>query len=597
MHAPPRHVSTLPPPAQPAAPDAERRRLGEVLDAMQSAVVLWDADDRLVAANRDFLQLYAQVAPVMQPGVRFEDALRATVAAGLVPEAAADPEAWVQRRLALRRQPQGPMLREMPDGRWRRIVEQRLSDGGLLGHSVDVTELVAARRELAQARQEAEQARQRLEDAVDALPAGFELYDAEDRLQMVNRTAREMYPQLGDLPAERPRFEDVVRANYQRGGLPEFRTAEAFEAWLAQRLEARRQPSAAHLMAASGSRWVRVHERRTRDGGLVGVRIDVTAEVVGRAVAEQATQRLQDAIDALPEAFALYDADDRLVVWNERYAQTYARSSTRIRAGAPFAEVLLLGLAQGQYPQALGREEAWLAERLQAHRHPAGPLLQELPDNRWVRIDERRTRDGGVAGVRSDVTELVRREQALTALNRHLDEVNTQLSLLSEADALTGLANRRHFDRRLAEECARAARHGTPLALLLLDVDHFKRYNGRHGRAAGDECLQQVAEVLRRSARRPTDLVARVGGEEFAMLLPHHTREEARSQAERCAAALQAAALAHGDSPVSDWVTLSIGCAPAPAAASGLAAEDLLREADAALYQAKQAGRNRVVVR
>jgi diguanylate cyclase (GGDEF)-like protein len=591
------HVSTSPPRAAPAGQADPRWRLGEVLDAMQSAVVLWDADDRLISANRDFLQVYAEVAPLMQPGVRFEDALRATVAAGLVPEAAADPEAWVQRRLALRRQPQGPMLREMPDGRWRRIVEQRLSDGSLLAHSVDVTELVAARRELALARQEAEQARQQLEDAVNALPAGFELYDANDRLQMVNRTAREMYPQLGDLPAERPRFEDVVRANYQRGGLPEFRTPEAFEAWLAQRLEARRQPTAAHLMAASGGRWVRVHERRTRDGGLVGVRIDVTAEVVGRAAAEQATQRLQDAIDALPEAFALYDADDSLVVWNERYAQTYARSATRIRAGAPFVEVLLLGLAQGQYPQALGREEAWLAERLQAHRHPAGPLLQELPDNRWVRIDERRTRDGGVAGVRSDVTELVRREQALTALNRHLDEANSQLSRLSEADALTGLANRRHFDRRLGEECARAARHGTPLALLMMDVDHFKRYNDRHGHPAGDACLQQVAEVLRRSARRPADLVARIGGEEFAMLLPHHTADEARTQAERCVAALQAAALEHGDSPVAACVTLSIGGAHVPASGAAITAAELLRQADAALYEAKQGGRNRVVMR
>jgi diguanylate cyclase (GGDEF)-like protein len=592
---------TTPPASAPPAPSSQNRpRLSEVLDAMQSAVVLWDADDRLISANRDFLQVYAQVAPVMQPGVRFEDALRATVAAGLVPEAAADPEAWVQRRLALRRQPQGPMLREMPDGRWRRIVEQRLSDGSLLAHSVDVTELVAARRELALARQEAEQARQRLEDAVEALPAGFELYDADDRLQMVNRTAREMYPQLADLPAERPRFEDVVRANYQRGGLPEFHTPEAFESWLARRLEARRQPSAAHLMAASGGRWVRVHERRMRDGGLVGVRIDVTAEVVGRAAAEQATQRLQDAIDALPEAFALFDADDRLVVWNERYAQTYARSATRIRAGAPFVEMLLLGLAQGQYPQARGREEAWLAERLQAHRHPAGPLLQELPDNRWVRIEERRTRDGGVAGVRSDVTELVLREQALTALNRRLDELNAELSRLSNTDELTGLANRRHFDRRLAEECARAARHGTPLALLMLDVDHFKRYNDRHGHLAGDTCLQAVAAALSASARRPTDLVARFGGEEFAMLLPHQTADEARAQAERCAAALQAAALVHGDSPVSPWVTLSTGVAqvtgrPAGPSAADIAAE-LLRAADAALYRAKLAGRNRVVM-
>ena len=581
-------------PSRASVAEAELQRQREMLDAMQSAVVLWDADDRLVLANREFLTLYADIAPLMQPGVKFEAAMRGAVAAGLVPEAAGDPEAWLQQRLALRRQPQGLILRELPDGRWRRIVEQRLSDGSLLAHSVDVTELVSTRRELAQARQEAEQARQSLEDAVDALPAGFELYDAADRLQMMNRMARAMYPQLADLATGHPLFEELARANFERGGSPHFSTSEDFEAWLALLLQARRQPGEARVVPLNGDRWMRVHERRTRNGGLVGVRIDITAEINGRAAAEQAQQRLQDAIDALPEAFALFDADDRLAVWNQRYAQTYEKSALSMRLGAPFEEVLRLGLAQGQYPQALGREDAWLAERLHAHRNPAGPLLQELPGNRWVRIDERRTRDGGVAGVRSDVTDLVHREQALTALNQRLDELNAELSRLSETDALTGLANRRQFDRRLAEECARSARHGAPLALLMLDVDHFKRYNDHHGHPAGDACLRQVAEALSGSARRPADLVARIGGEEFAMLLPHHTADEARTQAERCVAALQAAALPHGDSPLSRCVTLSIGIAEISAAQTGCSAAELLAAADAALYRAKQAGRDRV---
>jgi diguanylate cyclase (GGDEF)-like protein len=244
----------------------------------------------------------------------------------------------------------------------------------------------------------------------------------------------------------------------------------------------------------------------------------------------------------------------------------------------------------------VGREEAWLAERLHAHRNPVGPVLVELPGNRWLRIDERRTRDGGVAGVRTDVTELVHREQALRALNQRLDELNAELSRLSETDALTGLANRRHFDRRLAEEVSRASRHGSSLALLMLDVDHFKRYNDRHGHPAGDACLARVAEVLRATARRPSDLVARFGGEEFAVLLPQHTPAEAQALAERCLAALDAAALPHGDSPVAPHVTMSIGAAHVQAPGSEFTAAELLRRADAALYLAKQAGRHRVVV-
>ena len=576
--------------------EAAQRRQREALDAMQSAVLLWDAQGQLVFVNRDFLQVYAAVAPLMQPGVQFEEALRATVAAGMVPEARDDPEGWLQRRIAFRQNPEGPLLRQMPDGRWRRIVEQRLSDGSVLAHSVDVTELVEARNALALAQQEAERARQRLEDAVEALPAGFELYDAEDRLVMVNRNARQLYPQLSDLVSQRPTFEEVVRANRARGGLPEFSSDEAFETWLARRMAERRHPSVPQLRQMEDQRWLRVHESRTREGGLVGVRIDVTEVMEGRQAAERATQRLQEAIEALPEAFALYDAHDELVTCNQRYRDDYPSAVALIQPGMNFEDMLRHCLAHGQFPQAVGREEAWLAERMQAHRNPSGPVLVELPGNRWLRIDERRTRDGGVAGVRTDVTELVHREQALRALNQRLDELNAELSRLSETDALTGLANRRHFDRRLADEVSRASRHGGSLALLMLDVDHFKRYNDRHGHPAGDACLARVAEVLRATARRPSDLVARFGGEEFAVLLPQHTPAEALALAERCVAALDAAALPHGDSPVAPHVTLSIGAAHVQAPGSDFKPAELLRRADAALYLAKQAGRHRVVV-
>ena len=219
--------------------------------------------------------------------------------------------------------------------------------------------------------------------------------------------------------------------------------------------------------------------------------------------------------------------------------------------------------------------------------------MQELPDNRWLRIDERRTRDGGIAGVRTDVTELVRREQALTELNARLDEANLRLELMSDTDGLTAVPNRRHFDRRLAEEWSRLARHGgMALTLLLVDVDHFKRYNDRHGHLAGDETLAAVARALVHSARRPTDLVARYGGEEFAVLLPHTDITGARVQAQRCLDAVARAAIPHGDSPTAPQVTISIGVAVATSGAPD-GQQSLIERADAALYSAKAAGRAR----
>lgn len=472
----------------------------------------------------------------------------------------------------------------------------RKVEASLAASDVAATQQQQTLQALAAAEREAERSRQRLTDAIEALPAGFELYDAEDRLLLANRRMAEMYPRVADLLARQPSFEQLVRTNFERGGLPVLQGDDTFEPWLAERLAGRRDPAEPRVHQLADNRWIRTYEQRTREGGVVGVRIDVTEVQVQKAAAEQASMRLQDAIDALPEAFALYDADDRLVAFNQRYLQIFGESLEAIRPGTRFEAVLQYGLARGQYPQAVGREQAWLAERLQAHRTPGPtPFLQEMPGNRWLRIDERRTRDGGVAGVRTEVTELVRRGQELQALNAQLDALNSELAQLSETDALTGLANRRQFDRRLASEWARAQRHRLPLALLLLDVDHFKRFNDHHGHPAGDDCLRQVAALLREAARRPTDLVARVGGEEFALLLPHQDGDEGEQVALRCLAILDRAAIPHGDSPVAPVVTLSVGVADLRCVAAGPEPGPLLAAADGALYRAKQQGRHRAL--
>jgi len=196
--------------------------------------------------------------------------------------------------------------------------------------------------------------------------------------------------------------------------------------------------------------------------------------------------------------------------------------------------------------------------------------------------------------IRLDVSELMQREQELNLLNGRLAQLNQELSVLSRTDALTGLANRRAFDQRLAEEVSRAARHQVPLALLVVDIDHFKSYNDRYGHPAGDACLRQVAAVLRECAGRPIDLAARLGGEEFAVLLPHLGNAEAMQVAQRCVQAVEAAAIAHEGSPVAPHVTVSVGVAESTQLAQDGAA--LLAAADAALYLAKRQGRRRVVL-
>lgn len=175
-----------------------------------------------------------------------------------------------------------------------------------------------------------------------------------------------------------------------------------------------------------------------------------------------------------------------------------------------------------------------------------------------------------------------------------LEQTQAELERLSLSDPLTGLGNRRLFEQARQQECRRALRHGQPLSLLMLDVDYFKAYNDHHGHGAGDDCLVQIAECMRQLFQRVGEVAVRLGGEEFAVILPGYDDGQALAAAERVRAAVQALALPHHAAPLGH-VSVSLGCASwTPGLDEPLDFEQLLERADRALYQAKAAGRNRV---
>jgi diguanylate cyclase (GGDEF)-like protein len=181
-----------------------------------------------------------------------------------------------------------------------------------------------------------------------------------------------------------------------------------------------------------------------------------------------------------------------------------------------------------------------------------------------------------------------------TVLRAHFLEAR----LLSEAasrDGLTALYNRRRFDEHLERVWQQAQRDGTTLALLLVDIDFFKRYNDRHGHQAGDECLRSVAAALQRAARRPLDFVARYGGEEFAVVLFDPSREYVRDLATRIHAGMASLAIPHGES-VAPVVTVSIGAAYV-APTLERSSHGFVQLADEALYEAKGNGRSQTAFR
>ncbi len=187
-------------------------------------------------------------------------------------------------------------------------------------------------------------------------------------------------------------------------------------------------------------------------------------------------------------------------------------------------------------------------------------------------------------------TENDRLQRALTESNRELHAQRAELETLATSDPLTGLLNRRAFDRLAEHDLALARRQGTALSLLMVDLDHFKAINDRFGHATGDEVLRVVAARMAGSVRK-TDRVARFGGEEFVLLLPDTSRRNAAHLAEKLRATVGAERVPGLDAPL----TASVGVAcVAPGVAVDLHA--LVRQADQALYRAKEAGRDRIDV-
>jgi len=176
-----------------------------------------------------------------------------------------------------------------------------------------------------------------------------------------------------------------------------------------------------------------------------------------------------------------------------------------------------------------------------------------------------------------------------------LADRNRALSALISLDGLTGIANRRSFDGAMSRAWDRSRRSHTALGVLMIDVDHFKRYNDTHGHQAGDEILRRVAEGVQTAVLRPDDVAARYGGEEFAIVLPLAEGEASRVVGERVRQNVRALAIPYPEAP-SGIVTVSVGVASTRPAESGMTPSDLLASADAALYQAKRAGRDNVVL-
>lgn len=411
-----------------------------------------------------------------------------------------------------------------------------------------------------------------LRAALDEVRIGVVLLDEELRAQFINRAFRRMW-RLPDGKAEsKPPF--VALMYHGRDTRAYEVPATELDTYVAERVEhvKRGDPAPRDLRLASGE-VLRLQCAVLPNGGRVLSYTPVT-DIVRHADDMEA---LKAALDELQDGVLLLDADLNARFQNRAVRQLFKVPDHQADTATPFS--LLIGNARknGMFGVPSDKLESFIASRIALIR-AGDPAPHDLRTNDGRRIRARCTvmPDGGRMLTYSDITDLARQAE--------------QLEKLATTDALTGLTNRRRFLALADKEWSRFQRYQRPLSMLMIDVDRFKPINDRFGHGTGDEALKLVAETCS-AQQRETDIVARVGGDEFALLLPETDAAQARTVAERIQSNLALQPIIADGEPV--LLTASIGLAAATLSMSGTDA--LMKAADQALYSAKAQGRNRVV--
>jgi signal transduction histidine kinase/DNA-binding NarL/FixJ family response regulator len=411
--------------AEAAREAAERaqRRLNDAIRALPSGFALYDADDRLVTSNAAYAAYMNLPRDAVRPGVAYLDVLQAIPQEPGVPPRDA---AWFDRMQAAHRQ---GGEREMPSagGGWVRVSKHSTSDGGVVTLVTDLTsakrreaELAATRVEAEMAREAAERAQRSLDDAIRALPSGFALYDADDRLV----TSNAAYAALTSLPPDLLRpgvsYEDVLRALPP----PPPGRPPRDAAWLQEMLVEHRMGTGDRDMATVGGGWMRLSKHATRDGGIVTLITDLTdtkrreAELAeARSQAERARAELGDALAALPVGVAVLDANRHMMVVNRAFADLVPGVESIHRPGTPLDDVLRDIVSSGAVKGVDGGEsgDTWMTAWKRELSEPGRSLEGELTNGRWVRTGTNRTRLGNMVLAVSDITALKVREAELAA--------------------------------------------------------------------------------------------------------------------------------------------------------------------------------------
>ena len=273
--------------------------------------------------------------------------------------------------------------------------------------SQDVTDHKRVERQLL----ETHQTQRLLAQAVETVDIGIALFDADDKLVFYNSRYLDLMDSIKDIIRPGVSFEEMLRTMVTRQ--PARGAKEDKEAYIRQRLEHHLKPTDPFLIHRHDDLIIQADERRMPDGSIFVILSDVTERTKAEESALEAQQRLVEAIETLNDGFSLFDADDRLVLCNSRYKEFYPETAEFQIPGTTFEENIRISIMNGHIKEAIGREEEFIQQRLTEHREGVGPIERERSDGRWLLLSERKTGRGELVGIRTDITDLKQREEAL----------------------------------------------------------------------------------------------------------------------------------------------------------------------------------------
>ncbi|MDJ0936510.1 MAG: PAS domain S-box protein [Kiloniellales bacterium] len=330
--------------------------------------------------------------------------------------------------------------------------------------------------------------RDRVDNILNSMAELVVVTDRQGRIRAANRAAQQLFGQ--PVPALRGR----PILDFLRDG----ETGEEVAALAPARVSERVQFLEAVCVTGADVRLPVAVSAAPLEGGegeaeaILYVALDIADLKKAQSDQAEAERRLRTAIESISEGFALFDADDRLIVFNSKYKEIYGESAEAIEAGARFEDIIRFGVERGQYAEALGRVEDFVRERVAQHQDPGAPLEQQLGDGRWLRIEERRTEDGGVVGIRTDITALKGRETRLQQQARELERSNAEFA------REVGLRRAVETSLRESEIHSRAIFEMAEDAIVMIDwLGRIERLNPAAERLLGYEAQELLGKNVK----------------------------------------------------------------------------------------------------